>query len=649
MYAHQHLAVSLGTGVVVSLAATGGLDAGFLAGAALGSELIDVVDHPLYQALTWRRGSALRQALRTARSDGLRERVRTMKRLEDERTINGLLLHNAYGLGALVVAALGVGLLSNSPFWTALLTATVGHMLCDILWDFRFVGHARNWFARAGMPWLRPRWARPVAAHGLLWLTLASTSLWWLLERCWSALADPAPLAPSEVAYRTLSIGVAGYLTALGVATYLHARWVRRTTAVRCPVAKESLVPTAVGRLLDRFRPARGDALTAAAAVAGLIMATLLLLGWWAPSFLEVSGRPTMLALGVPLTICVIAMTMRHTTAAALGTLVGISAANVLNGLLSGTDHRLWSAATAMAILLSGLAGWLSGLVFSRLLGRIGGSAVVLWYESREQVQQVVRIVEAAYRDLLDEGSIVSLGPPATEVVRSPASVWAVGTGPDTGQVSMDGPLTVRVRAVYSPLKHESAALLGPTLDDRPVLPLLPRTQASARPCHVHAQAGRLRWPEHEEDDGRGTARAGIGLVKPLSEIVDNFVTRRADLQTDVVAVDDESGCLVVREVTSTKHYTTPEAEHLAVLLTERLTEAGVKVVDSVRVTGSASLHDLPPQAATVATGRPRPLPGASMDELRPATVTSVLAQTVVGVTTVAAAVQVVAWAVHRR
>jgi hypothetical protein len=656
MYAHQHLAVSVGAATGISLVATGSVDPAFLVGAAVGAELIDLVDHPAYQLITWRRDPAVRVALRTARARGLRAGWEELRDLEDSRSIDGLYLHNAFGLAGALVLALAVAIFSDSPFWVAVVTATVGHMLCDILWDFRYVGHARNWFARSWMPWVKAPGQPRLGIYSLSVVLLLAALMWWLIERCWSVLHDAEMASSAAFVHRALAIVLLAYLTGLVFLVHVHVRWILDHTGRRTPLSRMSR-DTRASELVKSLRPQAGDVMTVASLV-GIAISAILVCGYQlSPSSVQDGGQPAWLALGVPLLGSAVTMMLRHTTAAGVGTLAGVLLADLLNTVIATTGGDSWDSKTSVGILLSGLVGWLSGLVVTRVTGRIGGSAIVMTFSELPDVDQTRQLVDRGYARFAQSVQVGSFGRTRTTVVQSPRSVWAAETGPSDRCASIVNPLTLRFSGVYSPLVHESAAVLNSSFDQTAGRsPLLPRSQSAPDLAHATATASIVAWQQGCPPEGRDISwppprrivRRKADLTKPVSEIVDNFLTLRADFRTDVLWIDESSGCLVVREVTSTKHYTTPEAEHLAVLIQEELAMRGVLPTLVCRVVGAASLHDEAPCPDDVAPGRPLTLPDAVVKELQPSSILEVFTKTVGALLVVAGLAPLVAEAIRR-
>lgn len=175
MKTHEHALISLGYGAIMAATAGNGLlDPGIYVAALVGGELIDFIDHPLYQLVFARNDPVNVRARSIIKKEGLRSAIRYLKQQEDKRSFNQLRLHNILSLTLISFVAIIVSLFMPGPVYTfVLLGAFLLHMLTDIYGDYKLLGHFDNWLwvlNRPALVWLGSRGAK------LVWIVI----LWWI-------------------------------------------------------------------------------------------------------------------------------------------------------------------------------------------------------------------------------------------------------------------------------------------------------------------------------------------------------------------------------------------------------------------------------------------------------------------------------------
>lgn len=175
MKTHEHALLSLGYGAVLAASAGHGLlDPAIYVSALIGGELIDFIDHPLYQLIFARNDPVVKEARSKYKQEGFNSAKEYLFQKEDERRFNKLRLHNVFSLTIIVLTAIFTSLyMPGTVYPFVMLGAFILHMLTDIYGDYKLLGHFDNWL-----------WVLPPKAIGrigkmgrkLIWLVI----LWWV-------------------------------------------------------------------------------------------------------------------------------------------------------------------------------------------------------------------------------------------------------------------------------------------------------------------------------------------------------------------------------------------------------------------------------------------------------------------------------------
>jgi hypothetical protein len=621
MYPHQHAAVSAGATFAVAWAGGVGPPWSVVGWTVLGGTLIDLIDHPLYQLTYGRRQGVLADAWRAARRDGLRRGLAIVRQAEDSRAFDRLYLHNVNGLIGSIIVSLVVVFAWPIPGLCAVALGWLLHMLSDIVWDFKNVGHARNWFSRDRMPWRADGpvaaslarywylgWTVILAAVGIVGLQLAV------------ALRNAAHLPQvSALGYATavMVLFIAGLLASLALALWRHSVSMQAATGARPALALHwpayPGLRWAASRRLKAARVFRHDHLILAGCLAVVMPAILIVWTYLQPGPFQNQHHVSAAVLAVPLGLMICTGVFGHTTAAAIGGLLGVVISVLGERLIShaGLIHP-WAPPTAFGVVASGLAAWVFSLVLGRWSGRIQGSSTLaavtapatspgspltpgLDERGSEGIEDLKKVFHEACRYAF--GRQVAW-PAATWPQASDADHWAVTSGRYV--LVFNGRARVRLSARYSTQAVENDVVFHSTFcpaSESPA-PLMPRSWAGASPPHAQVDSGKLSWIGTYEAAALDTTRPdGTKLHKTLSEIADNLLTRQSELIVDVCRIRDDLGSMVAviaREQTSTKSYGTPEAEHVGLSVADYIASQNRGRVAAARIVSSAYLGEHP-------------------------------------------------------
>jgi hypothetical protein len=591
MYPHQHAGVSIGA--TYGIAWTAGVDPSLsvVGWTVLGGLLIDVIDHPLYQLTHGRRDRVLAEAWRRARDNGLRAGLTAIREAEDARVFNRLFLHSANGLLGSLVLALAATALVPVPALCAVALGWLVHMVCDVTWDFKSVGHARNWFARRGLPW-RPDdgTAQTLARSWHLWWAAILFGVGVVALRLAVELRDAAHLPRiSPLGYLTglFVAAIASLLLAVATALWCHCTILKEATGVapllRIPWPDPPSLEWGSRGRLTAARLFRRDHLILSAWIA--IALPVVLVTWTVlepDRFIDVHQVPVMIA-AAPLVVMICTGVFGHTTAASVGGLTGVVMSVLTERLLAHANLiDAWAPLAAFGVVVGGLAAWVFSLVLGRWSGRARASSVLFAIVppaggnpgseiltpaidtvNGEGVADLCAVFERACREALGDRVTVH----RATWPWAGADHW--GVTPAREVLVFVDQVRIRLRASYSPVLHEDDAAFHRTFCPASVspTPLMPRAWAGAAAPHAQVRSGQLSWVKGYDRTYQATARPdGVTMHKALSEIVDNLLTRQSDVIVDVCRLRHDDGdayAVIATEQTSTKIYATPEAEHV--------------------------------------------------------------------------------------
>ncbi|MGW5452763.1 hypothetical protein [Nocardia sp. NPDC003979] len=567
-----HAGVSLAAPAAVCLAAGQTPSPSLLVWGLVGGVLVDLIDHAVFQVRFARSYPNLREAWTQLANREFHGAFVLFGRIERERQIDRLILHSRGGLAALTVLSIIAISITDSRQLAAAALSAVLALHCDVLWDWREVGHARNWFGRPVMIGSSgSKWPKRQAAH--FWLTWPFAYVG-LLSIGWQLYFLVRPSTGKSLVGQYFSVllplsWIVSIFLMIGISCLLV--WRRRLElgvdfrVLHLPWAKYRnlhTAPSLLARLLRVWRFLVINHALFAVVLGAVVSALVAILAWAAHSISKISLPvigDNLLAIAMAISVLIPSLIVTYfinSTAGALGGLLGAAVGVSLAVTVVGSGATLADHPGALtAALAAAILSWIAGLLFLFLPGRDRSSVSFAIFElpdvPGESVEASINSVAEICHDALDEMSaltrIFTPGKPVEEH-RPPLAVINGSSG-----VSFDtGGRLMTMGLEFFPRQLELTAPLLPTFTlVAPSVPYLePRGEADITPA-----------------------------VKSLSEVLDNFMTRKALLICDIVLTEGNHGRkrkLLVRcyEQTSTKEYATPHSRILRKSIQERVSDA---------------------------------------------------------------------------
>ncbi|MGZ4483797.1 MAG: hypothetical protein ACXVW8_05705 [Nocardioidaceae bacterium] len=561
MYFATHAAISVAVPTAIVLAAGQTPSLGLVATAGVAGVAIDVFDHVVYQARFVPRRPDLQQAWRRILHGHVRDGIAQMKQIEDSRSINRLILHSRGGLFTASVLAVLVCLLTASPTWSAAALTYLLSMHCDIVWDFKHVRHAGNWFGR---PTMHGTGSEMVVRS---WVDRVRVLFTLLYLPVWLAAGDlfleVSGLGRGAVLVALLGATalIAAYLSALALLTYAALRQSRDSVGAsvlaRWPAARAGAAGAVSGRppLLEYLRVNHVllVLLVGAAVAVEVFLSPLALAGAEAlrppqPVFVASLGTAIVVS-----TTTLLATYLLSSTGGSLGGLVG-AVVGVWTALAVWLRHDIALAQVTMlaAGLFAVVLAWPLGLVFLRMPGRQWSSTMVVSILVPEDVEPEV--------DLARLGAAVSAACTSAEQAlgggrHGPVPVAATSADPlaNVAVASVEGhDLIGAWRVRFRPVQLVSQVAVWQTFASGGLAPPTapePKTRLDDETCLLTA-----------------------------SEILDDLLTRHSEIVVQMSLSRPATGGVALHlrafEQTSTKRYVTPRCDRLAESLREPLQAA---------------------------------------------------------------------------
>lgn len=619
MKPHEHILISLGYAAGVAfLSAKGLTDPWIYISAAVGGEIIDLVDHPLYQLVYQRNTPHVKEARQIFHAKGLKAAYQYLKVIEDTRQIKGLLLHNIYSLLAVALLSVVVSLfLPASVYWLIALGALFLHMLCDIYGDFKILGHADNWlwvfttpflkvFARIGrlLTWL----VMVFGAFILIAFFTLSFRIGWQLAKpdvAGTTLLLNIKTGSLSIAYIPLLALSLYHLALLTLGAAAYHKYKLEINRKGSPTAHNQI--NSLGYILRLFRrkaplshrkteitflKMQADQETWILICAGIIVVMLsafTFLGW--DTDLAIVLTPVFWAL--------LFGTLVHTTVGEFGGVLGVLLAWILNLLLARLNLQpIWPIYRGYLLFGAAAGAWLLGLLGGILLkGQSRMSLIVFSLQLKNKQPNCnnddwIKDLIAASRNSLEQGYTVAhdqlfpvkskglyVTQHAADLMVAPYSGNPI-LGTDYHHIEADDaymPMWRELEYVLCENKLTTASATSSKL-----LPVMPRYRSIGK-----MEEGDLYWDKgiyHWKSTRRplrmistelsfepllGNGNTWL-LSKTRSEVLDHLVTRRSGIHTDLFIFqpteqrDDIVICGITRDHTSTKEYATVESEAYA-------------------------------------------------------------------------------------
>jgi hypothetical protein len=558
----EHAAVSLVLAAAVG-AATGRLDDPALyVAAVVGGEVIDVLDHTAYHLLYRRSHPDVAAGRGHLLAGRFRSALATYTDAENNRRFSGMALHNFLALSVLGAVTLAATFVLGGPYWLWLGAATfLLHMLSDVYRDIGAVGHVGNWL------WLvrKDRSQDEVVYAALLAVSIA-------LLGVGAAAAHAVALAngANNTRMQALTLGplvVVGlgvlYIGCTRLLWLKHRRFLAQeidTARQRWPRNRQELQSEQV--------------LTTAATGAVIFVSTMAI---------QIAEPPRAVALLflAPVIIAVFVSVFVHSTPAEVGALVGVASALVFMGAAHDVVDVGASWQSAYALVAGAGFAWIAGILGSALLrGRIVMSralAVIDFQTAPVSSSDLGNAIVGALKGGCNAAQGLLESPHGSPHVGSNA-VPVLVLPSEGGVLLTDGFRDFSCASTLRPILRELRFLVvhaTPHADPtRPLasLPALGRTVIRRADRTKDVEARDAYWVF-----GESTALFGAELhrAKRPSEILDNLNTRFSHLHVAVEwrSLEPDLHRLTIRaaERTSTKEYSSPEAELAAACVVKEL------------------------------------------------------------------------------
>lgn len=632
MKTHEHALISIGFTAGISLLSTGTIgDWSLYVAALVGGELIDFIDHPLYHLLYQRNTPVVRQGFAELKKHGVKAYLQYLKKAEDNRDFNRLLLHNVISLSlvALMGVLFGLWLPSTTVFFVAY-AAFMLHMITDMLGDFQLKGNSDNWL------WvISPERLEKIGQMGrryvvrvwgwwaCLLLAFVIVNLRWAWQMRfpdtrWGLIHEMVMHAESRnsiLSSAPLFLLFMYFLLLVGIILAGHHKYRLETgTTARSKTGNPGSLQT-FWQFLAGKSPKTGREfdqvllkMQADSAKWILILTSLIALGLLLCSWLQVQN---------PLIIILVATvpalafgTLIHPTIGEFGGVLGVLLAALLNIVLSRFGLQgAWSPITGLILFAAAAGAWVLGLVGGIFLrGQLRQSLGLFLVQitmppgvsiSTQTLQKTIQLtsgaVEEGYRRARQQ---LFGGQELPEVRKTPHDVVILPC--DGVPLLLKNHTHLRATDVFVPLLSETAYVLCDNLlmsksciiGEYGLLPVLPNNRLAVEDPldgEAHWENGKCQWHSRRRKVDFLTPRQdhcsphpAIPVMvanKSLGDHFDDMVTRKVNIITDIYIFPRGDCrtitiCGVNRSSTSTKEYCSMEAETYAGWVQQCIAEA---------------------------------------------------------------------------
>jgi hypothetical protein len=629
MKTHEHALISLGYAAGVSfIAGNGFFDPWVYIISVIGGETIDFIDHPLYHLVYNRNEPHVKEARKMLTKGKWREAINYLNEIEDKREFKGLLLHNVFSLTIIALLSLIFSLFFHGQVYPFIfLGSFLLHMLTDIFGDFQILGHCDNWL------WvLSPNALKKLGNLGdklvvlvILWsgLVLSSFSLvsfrwgWQLATKSkegllfdnifmsWQNLSYIPLLVLSAYFFMILTLSIAQthkYKLEIGAAAI--------KSAVPFSLGSPSFLLAFLRGKVKRTRlnleqvilKMQADAGIWSFILAGMIAVILLMLTviWGKPSLWSVEWQ--VLFLLIPVFLALFFGTFIHTTSGEVGGVLGVLSAWLINLFLSRLGlMELWGIQFGYFLFIAAMGAWILGLLGGIILkgqSRMSLIAFSMQINPKRKDEkdikwfnEVIHIVREGLQNGYhnthnqiygkDNKGKEYVKASINEVVLTPYSGIPI-LGEDYHHFQADDSYIPALREMTYVLCDNRLSDQNSQKAEFGILPVLPRHRILANAstyADMKWDGTAYKWLSNKRNVSiecankvleTGSADFQWGLIKTWSEVIDNTLTRKSTIQTDIFIypeVDQKNVvtvCGVTREYTSTKEYATIEAEAYA-------------------------------------------------------------------------------------
>ncbi|MGB8215513.1 MAG: hypothetical protein WCE68_18330 [Anaerolineales bacterium] len=653
MKTHEHALISLGYAAGVALMAGKGVaDPWIYVAAVVGGEIIDFIDHPLYHLVYRRNEPHVKEARKILREKGTKAAATYLNEVEDDRQFKGLLLHNIYFL--ILVAFLSVVLclfLHASVYWFVGLGAFFLHMLTDIYGDFRILGNADNWLwvLSKKVKSLLGKLGKNLVIFVLVMGTLILMSFFILGFRWGWQLGHPNAVRGLLADQVLMNWNMFSYIPILLLSAYflmifsLAIGQVHKYKIELNALHEKRAVPFSLGslKLLVSFLfgklPKNRDSLERvllrmqadagfwAIVLAGFISLILLVIT-------GIAGHPAswnpywqVAFLMIPVFFALLFGTFIHTTVGEVGGVLGVLLAWVVNLFLSRVGlMEAWKLQLGYELFIAAMVAWILGLAGGMILkGQSRLSLIAFSIQVKRKKDRVGDLswlnnilvlvsqgLQTGYRDMhaelfeKDEKKQFVITP-VTDIMLTPYQGRPI-IGEDYCHI--------QAKDSYSPIFREIGYVLCDnrlsdeyhSLSNNGFLPVMPRQrfiQEGNQFNDMGWDGKTYSWKSkrrplqlkvaHEDESANELGNQRLALRKTWSEFLDNTLTRKSTIQTDIFVYPESDDnvvtiCGFTRELTSTKEYATVEAEAYTGAVIDRICSS-CSDIKGVKIQRSAS------------------------------------------------------------
>jgi hypothetical protein len=575
-------------------------------------------------------------------SAGAKAYLREANRMENARVFKGLFLHNVHALSFFTLLGIGLSLYGQlSQYVYVFLGAWLLHMLTDIAGDYYILGHVDNWLWVLSKRTIR-RWAANIEnlAFGIIaWIGFVLFGFFVVTVR-WGLHDKITGLGQRLFELVTENSTLMGaYLIILVIVFYLLSILVCFAANVhkynlelsdekikyKMPITNNSL--RLLQKLFTRSNTQETPTLESLilkvqsdqiiwTVVLIIVICTMLL------AMTSLGVNYDVILFVVPAACALLFGTFIHTTVGQFGGVFGIIIAWAINIFFARLGIQpQWEFSKGILLVFSGAVAWVVGLLSGMILrGKIRMSLSLFSIDLHllpdaidgRYAKEIKRLVA----DSLERGFTIAskaiFGEEKRPTLTDCSSARFFLSSNNTGLISSEDHYHLECRLSYSPLISEAAYAYcynyftaeELTKGKFGLLPVMPRTRTDNHKhvnSDVYWSGGKYQWrsslravcfPTPESLASKYIAREDIGiLTKTCSEVLDNLLTRRTTICIDVVITPSipKDGSItitgIVRESTSTKEYSTIEAEAFAAaVLEEFMRNSKISSVASIRV-----------------------------------------------------------------
>lgn len=545
--------------MIVVVAASGELPSLALVGVSVAVALaVDFLDHAIYQIRFGRSDPGLRAAWITLFGGHFQESISKFKDIEDRREINRLIIHSRGGLLVTTILGIIATLYYQNSWVAAAAMSAILALHSDVLWDWRSVGHANNWFGRASM--LR------TDSDDFAKSQIKSFWAWWplvhvmgLFPACYLFLLEGAGDRDTAPAYMfvffPLSIIAACFIGVVSVMLAIQAQAGTRSQSFNFfSQSWRSYVDSAPTSMLFYTKKARLTAtynwvvanhVVALIATAVLIAITMSASAALIPSTVASIKVPLLgfeilniVAVLVVLLFSLACGYLVHSTAGFLGGCAGAGLGTIFIISLPPTRDILYENYTVLTgAMLAALVSWICGLIFLRIPGavRTSASLLILTPERTEDIPTVIESLrELSAAELRKNAALLSNSTIDLSTIERPKLRYSVMVdGEDVLSMTQRGE-TFEIAVKYEPRRLQLGVL------------------------HSTFHRDKADWKPQLLP--RANAANDLSEDQYVSEILDNILTNSAYLVVQIHLYEAGPQVKIVCrcfEQTTTKNYAT--------------------------------------------------------------------------------------------